>query len=301
MASVQDASYLWDIGIPPAFQGITHGPVQLCEYGLFGTCAYGTLVCQVCIIGDVLCQEYPGCAGVCSMSFFMEGVLLMLMAHWVCVRCSCSIHLCLCVIFTGSFVLIFICTMDASIIARCCSCKCMVSHILGSGSGICGSTAVGTVAADCRCGSQVCVGHQHVHGYSPVRSINTNMTVHGDNALSEQETPKSNTLLVVDSSIIFSVSSTSSVPLEPTPLQHEEAVALSMSSSLIGVILSIASIMSHKTPLTATLIEPQLTSEHPPTHAPGSHSSLTPSSLLTQHVHLDRVPGTIYIVIHSVH
>ena len=115
--------------------------------------------------------------------------------------------------------------------------------------------------------------------------INTSTTVHGDDASSGQETPKSNSSLVADSSVIPSVSSTSSsVPLEPTPLQHEEVAVPPMSSSLVEVISSIASMASYETRLTATLTQTQLTSEHPPTHAPGSHPSPTLSSLSTQHV-----------------
>lgn len=97
--------------------------------------------------------------------------------------------------------------------------------------------------------------------------------------------PKPNSSLAMNTSLTPSVSSTSSivsVPLEPTPLQQEDVTVPPMSSSLVEVISSIASIVSHETPLTTMLTEPQPTGEHPLTHAAGSQPSPTPSSLSTQ-------------------
>ena len=136
-------------------------------------------------------------------------------------------------------------------------------------------------------------GHESASGVDvfvdilPPGSINTSTTVHGDDASTEQEgamAPKHNDSLATDSGFTPSISSTSSivgVSLEPTPLQQEDVTVPPMSSSLIEVISSIASIVSHETPLTTTLPEPQPTGEYPLTHASGP--SPTPSSLSTQH------------------
>lgn len=112
-------------------------------------------------------------------------------------------------------------------------------------------------------------------------SINTSTTAPGKDS-SEHEiftTSMPNSSFATEPSLAPSASSTSSLPSTPPKPTPFQVTLPPVSSSLVEVISSIASIMSHETPFATTLTQ----SEHPPTRAPESQPSSSPSSLSTQH------------------